>query len=290
MEPSKNNPISVPVAIVIAGLLIAGAVFLARSDNTPTTHGEPEGAGGPGAISALFDSGGEEAKSEPQDIGASLGGIPPIQPGTEHILGNPNADIVIIEYSDLECPFCRVFHQTLQRVIDEHGKTGTVAWAYRHLPLTQLHSKAAKEAEATECAAELGGNEGFWKYTNRLFDVTPSNNGLNASELPKIAEYANLDVDAFNACLESGTHISRVQKDYNDATRAGGNGTPFSILLLQKPLTSETVQEILPLFDRYRDPRTGLPPIGIAEDGMRMSLSGAMPYEIMKSIIDILTK
>lgn len=286
MEGTKNNVLTVPIAIIIAGLLIAGAVFFARGGGeSRAATGEREG--GAKAISALF--GGSET-SEIPDQPASLGGIPAIQIGKDHLLGNPNADVIIVEYSDLECPFCRVFHQTLQRIMSDYGKAGTVAWAYRHFPLTQLHSKAVKEAEATECAAELGGNEGFWKFTDRLFEITPSNDGLDASQLPDIAEYGGLERTAFEACLKSGKHLPRIQAEYNEAAGAGGTGTPFSILLLRKPLSSEATQAIFPMYERYRDPRTGLLPISVTTDGQRMSLSGAMPYEVMKATIDALLK
>ncbi len=106
--------------------------------------------------------------------------VRPISPD-EHILGNVNAKIIIVEYSDLECPFCKVFHTTMHQVVEKNN--GDVAWVYRHYPITQLHSKAFHEAEATECAWEQGGNETFWKYTDRIFEITQSNNRLDESEL-----------------------------------------------------------------------------------------------------------
>ncbi|MBI2630624.1 thioredoxin domain-containing protein [Candidatus Nomurabacteria bacterium] len=99
----------------------------------------------------------------------------------DHIVGDINARIIIVEYSDLECPFCKVFHTTMHRVVKDSG--GDVAWVYRHYPILQLHPKAFREAEATECAWEQGGNDAFWKYTDKVFEVTPSNNGLEESLL-----------------------------------------------------------------------------------------------------------
>ena len=90
----------------------------------------------------------------------------------------------VVEFSDLECPFCKRFHATMQQTVAAYG--GQVAWVYRHFPIDQLHSKAPKEAEATECAAELGGNDKFWAYTNRLMEVTPANNGLILPNLPRL--------------------------------------------------------------------------------------------------------
>lgn len=108
----------------------------------------------------------------------------------DHILGSISAPVKIVEFSDMECPFCKRFHATMQQVVKENN--GQVAWVYRHFPLDQLHSKARKEAEATECATDQGGNEKFWAYLNRLMEVTPSNNGLDLAELLNIAAFTGL--------------------------------------------------------------------------------------------------
>ena len=146
------------------------------------------------------------------------------------VKGNKNAPISIIEFSDTECPFCKRFHATMQQVVDEYDDQ--VNWIYRHFPLTSLHSKATREAEATECAGELGGNDGFWAYIDRLFEITPSNDGLADSQLPEIAEYVGLDVDKFQKCLDSGKYTAKVKDQANQAQAAGGRGTPHSIIVV----------------------------------------------------------
>ncbi|MEX0917128.1 MAG: thioredoxin domain-containing protein [Candidatus Paceibacterota bacterium] len=200
----ENNKLAIPIAIVIAGLLIGGAIYLVNkgSTNTPGTNNQEK-----------------EITVAPVTT-------------DDHILGNPDADVVIIEYSDTECPFCKDFHSVMHQVIDEYGKDGKVAWVYRHFPLASIHPKAPREAEATECAAELGGNDGFWAYIDRLFEVTPGNNGLDLSELPVIAEEVGLDRAAFESCLESGRYEDKVQASYQEALDAGGRGTPYNILLV----------------------------------------------------------
>ncbi len=104
-----------------------------------------------------------------------------LDPVTEkdHISGNPGAELLIIEYSDPECPFCKKFHETMTQAMNEYGKSGKVAWVYRHFPLDSIHSRARREAEAIECAGELGGNDKFWAYLNKLMEITPSNNQLD---------------------------------------------------------------------------------------------------------------
>jgi protein-disulfide isomerase len=147
----------------------------------------------------------------------------------DHILGNPDAPIAVITFIDLECPFCKRFHSTMYQIVDEYG--GKVKWVIRNLPLEELHSKAKTEAIAAECAADLGGNEKFWQYINRLFEITPSNDGLDLAELPKIAEYVGLNKTQFETCLVSGKFDQLIDEEIQDGTNSGAQGTPYSIII-----------------------------------------------------------
>ena len=146
----------------------------------------------------------------------------------DHIRGNVAAPVTIVEFSDLECPFCKSFHPTVKLALAEYGDK--VRWVYKHFPLDQLHPKADKEAEAAECAGELGGNDMFWKYVDRVFEITPSNNGLDLTLLPQIAQDLGLNRSAFEACLNSGRYADRVEEDYQQGVLAGVNGTPASFV------------------------------------------------------------
>lgn len=165
----------------------------------------------------------------PTPTGTGEINIVPVDKDSDWIKGNKDAKISVIEFSDTECPFCQRFHATMQQVVADYG--GKVNWVYRHFPLTSLHSKAPKEAEATECAGEQGGNEAFWAYTDRLFEITPANNGLLESQLPEIAQYVGLDVGKFQECLDSGKYAKKVQDHSQQAQAAGGRGTPYSVIV-----------------------------------------------------------
>lgn len=223
-KADQKGNLAIPVAIVAAGALIAVALYFAL------------GSGG----------------SAPAGNGPVVGDAQPTIPiagvqADDHIKGNPDAKVVIVEYSDTECPFCKNHHDTMNQLVKEYDPSD-VAWVYRHFPLAQLHAKAQREAEATECAAELGGNDGFWAYTDRLFEITPSNDGLEDSQLPEIAAHVGLDVEAFNTCLNSGAMAERVEADLNEVIAAGGRGTPHNIILVgdeQFPLEGGQPLEIM---------------------------------------------
>lgn len=95
--------------------------------------------------------------------------LPPIS-ANDHVLGNTNAPITIIEYSDLECPFCARFHTTQQTIMKEYE--GKIKWVHRHFPL-DFHPDAKPYAYAAECAAEIGGNDTFWKMIDYIFKNQP---------------------------------------------------------------------------------------------------------------------
>lgn len=220
------NKFLVPGAIVVAGALVALAIYS-------------------GGTSAPVRNTAENAPTT----------IPAVR-AEDHYLGSADAEIVIVEYSDTECPFCKNFHFTMKQVLQTYPDK--VAWVYRHFPIPSLHERAMKEAEATECAAELGGNQAFWKYLDEIFIRTNSNDSLDPSELPIIAGDIGLNVSNFNTCLNSGRYTEKVQKSMEEAVKSGARGTPY--------------------------------PTIITKDGKQTTLRGAEPFESVKAKIDSLIK
>ncbi len=156
--------------------------------------------------------------------------VRPVSAQRDHIYGNPKAEVSLIEYSDFECPFCKRFHPTAKQVVDSYN--GRVNWVYRHFPLAFHNPGAQKQAEASECATALGGNEAFWRYADLIFERTRSNgNGFPLDGLVPLAEEIGLDANEFRTCLESGKFTARVLEDYENGIKIGITGTPGNILL-----------------------------------------------------------
>jgi len=234
---SKTSKLLIPLSIIIAGILIAGAVFFERGSTTNTaSNKQPTQA--------------EQPQTE------SIENINPITE-EDHILGDPNAPIKIIEYSDFECPFCKRFHDTMNQVMNEYGQSGQVAWVYRQFPLDSLHPvKARLEAVISECVAEIGGNNAFWQFADRLFELTSSNNQTNVDTvLPQIIGELGISQSAIDECVASGKYDSHVQNDIDNAVATGGRGTPWSIIVTKK--------------------------------GNTYPINGAQPYNSVKQLIDL---
>lgn len=170
----------------------------------------------------------------------------------DHIRGRGDAKVVLVEYSDLECPFCKQFHPTMKQVLAEYGND--VAWVYRHYPLN-FHANAQKEAEAAECAAELGGNDKFWSFADKIFERTTSNGtGFALDKLGPLAAELGLDQVKFQKCLDSGKYEQQVKDEMAAGAAAGVNGTPGTFVL--------------------------------ERDGSSQLIPGALPFEQVKTTID----
>lgn len=143
----------------------------------------------------------------------------------DHIRGNANADIVIVEYSDIECPFCSRFHDTMKQVIDTYGDD--VAWVYRHFPLESIHPNARMAANAVECAADQG--EDFWEFADALFAAQAL--GLSKANVLGIAADLGYNTSKLEGCIDAGTFNTLITQQSQDAQAAGGRGTPFSVLI-----------------------------------------------------------
>lgn len=145
----------------------------------------------------------------------------------DHILGNKDAKVTVIEYSDFECPFCSRHEPTLKQLLKDFPKD--VRLVYRHYPLSSIHPQADKAAEASECAAKLGGNDAFWKMHDKLF-AQAAGTGLNPATYPDLAKEIGVDSAKFKTCLDSGEMRNRVLADAAGGNDAGVTGTPANFI------------------------------------------------------------
>lgn len=217
----KTKLYLVPGAIVIAGLLIAISVFITGNLNKSLVANVGEG----------------------QPETAQIKNLKPVN-AKDHILGNAEAKVKIVEFSDMDCPYCKRFNATIREVLTAYGdKIGVV---YRHFPLAMLHPNAEKEAEATECAGELGGNEAFWKYFDQYESEIESGKTFSNDLMLSVAEFVGLDKQEFESCLQSNKPTKLVKEDVDNATEIGVAGTPFSIIVVNgKP--TDTIKGAYPI-------------------------------------------
>lgn len=177
---------------------------------------------------------------------------------TDHIEGDVKSDVLVVEYSDPECPYCITLHPTMKQVHSNYGDK--VAFVYRHFPLTQIHPHAYDESKAIACAATLGGTKKFYEYIDALYGYKSSQ---QTTELPSsgkedIAVNIGLDKAAFLACENDPTTATTIDASINDGAQAGVQGTPTSFVLHKTKKGYEVVAAI----------------------------DGARPYEYIKAAID----
>lgn len=169
------------------------------------------------------------APNAPSGLGGNQLAKMPKVDKDDHIRGNAKAKVVLVEYSDYECPFCGKFHPNMTQIIEEMGDK--VAWVYRHYPLS-FHPNAQKAAEGGECVAKLAGNDAFWVYTDAVFEVNSQNGKIFPETITEAAAKTGVNASAFKSCLDSDEFATNVK----DETAAGGNsgitGTPGTIVVV----------------------------------------------------------
>lgn len=151
---------------------------------------------------------------------APSGAVVDVKEGDSYSIGDKDAPVTIIEFSDFECPFCeRFYSQSYKQIKANYVDTGKVRIVFKHFPLP-FHASAQKAAEASECAGEQGK---FWEMHDKLFE---NQNAIAINNLKSYAVDLGLDASKFNTCLDTGKYASKVQKDASDGSAAGVSGTP----------------------------------------------------------------
>lgn len=228
----KSLTISTPAAIITAGVFIAIALILSGRSGLPVSQKQADQV--------------PTTTAPSKEIMLTAG---------DYVRGDlTKAQVVIVEYSDSDCPFCERFHNTMKDVQKSYGTK--VAWVYRYFPLA-MHTNAHNEAYALECVASLGGTEKFWSYLDQLIGITVTPE-TSKTVLTSTATALGIDKTAFESCIANPATAKKVADQALEAQSLGAKGTPYSI--------------------------------AIAKNGEQVAIPGAYPIEQMKTIIDGLLK
>lgn len=156
----------------------------------------------------------------------------------DHIRGNKDAEVVFIEYSDYECPYCNKFHPTMIQVMENYGDQ--VAWVYRHFPLS-FHQHAQILGEASECVAAYAGNDAFWTFSDDLYasmadksiydadGATVSDETILSKAVAAGANRADIE-----KCLNESEMTNKVKNQAAAGGQAGITGTPGTVIVSEK--------------------------------------------------------
>ena len=225
LSPRKRflKDLFLPLIVIIAGIIISFSIYVVRVRDQITN-----GSGNPEAVR-------------------------PVSP-EDHIIGNPSAPIVIVEYADIDSEHSKKLQLTLEQLMTEYAEGNKVAWVYRHFPITELHGDAAMNAHAAECAGSISAPMTFFRFIDAMHAIAPGSVAFNPKQHGTLLTQLSLPENSFNACMSARTFEERIHEDYTNALASGATGSPYIILLVEG-----------------QAPRT---------------IQGAPPYKTMKGIIE----
>lgn len=164
----------------------------------------------------------QPAATDVQNVVLTIGGYPS--------KGSQSAKLILIEFTDYQCPFCgRHFQQTSPQIERDYVNTGRVRHVVRDFPIESIHKDALKAAEAAHCAGEQGQ---YWQMHARLFNAQ---NALTADHLSAYAGALGLDVPSFKQCLDSNKYAIKIRQDLAEAQKVGLQATPSFLLGIAEP-------------------------------------------------------
>lgn len=199
----SRNQYLIPAAILIAGVLLAVAVYTVRIADNPLRIPE-----------------------------ADVSSVRPVTP-EDRIVGNPGAPVTVVTYSDIDCGYCKQFHEAMRKIMVDYGDSGKVAWVFRHFPVIEAHPNAAMHAEAAECVGMLGGNPAFWSFIDEVHGAAPLDREFDPKGYPSIVESLGIPAGDFESCLAGDSMEKRVSDDYDNAIAVGAAGAPFTVILIK---------------------------------------------------------
>ena len=218
MAESRNSGMNVDKTSFVFGL-VAGIALMAVIMLASSSFGSGKAAGD----FKQNTYGTPSAAAQPSAQPGAASAVKPIT-ADDHLRGNVNASIDIIEYSDFQCPYCLRHEDTINQLLADYGDK--IRFAYRHFPLTSIHPEAQKAAEASECAAEQGK---FWEMHDKIFQANAADS-MSVDVWKQDAKDLGLKTTQFNDCLDSGKYADKVSQEEQEGQAAGVQGTPATFI------------------------------------------------------------
>lgn len=234
MPTKKKKDLLIP-SIIFSSLLVSASLVFASVTISQSSGGFSKGEDFDKAVAEGIEKYVASKQAEAQqaevdrveNMQAAAQGVRPVD-STDHIRGNKDADISIIEYSDFECPYCKRNHSVMQQVIDNFP--GKVHWVYRHLPLEFHDPNATEQAQASECVAKVFGTESFWRLNDLIFERTNSNKSFSSAKLYALLSELEFNTPTFSQCMSSGETLGIITQHKDEAASLGVSGTPANII------------------------------------------------------------
>jgi protein-disulfide isomerase len=212
MTKATTNPwmaVSILLGVLLVASFITNAVVISRVLQFSGTSG-----------TQVIPTQGDDPTVQPEPTGPVQ-----IDLGNSPREGNAKATVTIVEFSDFECPFCqRYYNDAYKQMKAEYIDTGKVNFVFKQFPLTSIHPRAQKAAEASLCANEQGK---FWEYHDTLF---ANQQALDVASLKQYAADLKLDTTKFNSCLDTSKYAGTVSAETNQGVTAGVQGTPTTFI------------------------------------------------------------
>ncbi len=224
--------ITLVIFAFILGILAYKVISLENTIKTQAANTPPQQATAP------------QKPTPPEKVNVADGHLPP--------LGNPNAKVTIVEFSDFQCPFCKQFEDTTYpKLYDEYIKTNKIKFVFRHYPLNSIHPTAQKAAEASECANAQGK---FWDYHDLLFkNQSTWSPLLLADAINSFTDYATqlgLNTTMFRSCLDTDQFAQKVQEDSADGNKVSVDGTPTFFINGNRLVGAQPFEKIQQLIEQ----------------------------------------
>ncbi|VVC00222.1 Thioredoxin [uncultured archaeon] len=266
------------IAIILAALLVSATVWIAGSNLEKAI----------GNIKIAAPSGTGTGTQQPTQPANNTQPSPPTQPAapkalsldysTAYFEGPANADLVMVEYSDFQCPYCGAVAPTISQVQAAYPNMKLV---FRHFPLS-FHPYAEKAAEAAECAGAQG-QANFWKMHDAMF---ADQNKLAVSDLKAYAANFSLNTTAFNSCLDNGDMASKIAAEEAEGQSVGIGGTPGFMVYSKTKSGAALEAKLQPIVTTLQGYGVDAAIVKVNGQGEGIVFAGALPYANFQQILD----